>query len=389
MNQTLRIRSRQGRTNLGRRSLVLLAGAALASSVLVGCGNDQSSSDATTSAGTSSELTVSVQGISEARCALNRAAGELTFLSPFDYAASAGIIDVVTAEKQGYFDEMCLSVKIVPSDTGQIPSLLASGVAQFASLGSLSEVAVANAAEADLVALAQYGHTTVEQLVVRADSGVTELSGVSNLNVGVKGGGLPYGVQAMLAGAGVDVSSLRTVGVGYALTEFLGNSTQAEGVYKSNEPRRLDAENVDYIAFDPADYQVAGSFGVLVGAGQFAADNPTVTEDFVRASLHGYEYAVSNPDAAIASALELADSNFFFSTESEMFRWQVERGLIEASTPEGQPVGSFDLDAAKQEIEQTRRTLPSLTLPDPETFIQQQLVDSVYQGGQNVIWPVG
>ena len=282
---------------------------------------------------------------------------------------------------------MCLDVTILPSDTGQIPSLLASGAAQFGSLGSTSEVAVANSSEAGLLALLQYGHTTVDQLVVRQDAGVTALADVAQLTIGVKGGGLPYGVQAMLTGADVDTTKLKTVNVGYALSEFSQGQTQAEGVYKSNEPRRLAEMNVAYLAFDPADYNVAGSFGVQVTTAEFASRNPTVVEDFARASLRGYEYAAANPDAAVTAALALADSSFFFSTESESFRWKTEYSLIVSSTKPGSVVGAFDLDAAEREIQQVRVQLPDRKLPDAKSIVQSQLATTLYAGGSTVVWP--
>jgi len=363
---------------------VVAAGISLVA-LLAGCSSDSDAPSTTTIA--QSDLTVTREAISPARCQLNRAAGKLTFLSPYDYAASAGIIDVVTAKTQGYFDVMCLDVTILPSDTGQIPSLLASGAAQFGSLGSTSEVAVANSSEAGLLALLQYGHTTVDQLVVRQDAGVTALADVAQLTIGVKGGGLPYGVQAMLTGADVDTTKLKTVNVGYALSEFSQGQTQAEGVYKSNEPRRLAEMNVAYLAFDPADYNVAGSFGVQVTTAEFASRNPTVVEDFARASLRGYEYAAANPDAAVTAALALADSSFFFSTESESFRWKTEYSLIVSSTKPGSVVGAFDLDAAEREIQQVRVQLPDRKLPDAKSIVQSQLATTLYGGGSTVVWP--
>src|SRR5882757_4444490 len=41
--------------------------------------------------------------ISSNRCAQNKAAGKITFLTSFDYAASVGILDVLAADEVGYF----------------------------------------------------------------------------------------------------------------------------------------------------------------------------------------------------------------------------------------------------------------------------------------------
>ncbi len=48
------------------------------------------------------------------RCATNEAVGTITYLSSFDFAAAASIVDVVVAEDKGYFDELCLDVELTP-----------------------------------------------------------------------------------------------------------------------------------------------------------------------------------------------------------------------------------------------------------------------------------
>ena len=65
---------------------------------------------------------VTADGISTERCAANEAAGTITYLSSFDFAASASIIDVVTASEKGYFEDMCLDVELKPSFSTRLVS---------------------------------------------------------------------------------------------------------------------------------------------------------------------------------------------------------------------------------------------------------------------------
>jgi len=51
------------------------------------------------------------------RCARNRAAGSITFLTSFAYAATSGILDVLAARELGYFDALCLKVTVEPGST--------------------------------------------------------------------------------------------------------------------------------------------------------------------------------------------------------------------------------------------------------------------------------
>src|SRR4051794_10316107 len=102
--------------------------------------------------------TVTTSGISADRCAANKAAGQITYLTGFDYAASAGIIEAVVADELGYYNKMCLNVKVQSGfDTSNIP-LVSAGKAQFTAVGSVSEVADADAKSGNIEAIALLGH---------------------------------------------------------------------------------------------------------------------------------------------------------------------------------------------------------------------------------------
>ena len=74
------------------------------------------------------------------RCEANKAAGTITYLSSFDFAASASIVEVLVAKQKGYFDDLCLDVEVKPSFSTDNYPLIAANEAQFSSGGSFSEV---------------------------------------------------------------------------------------------------------------------------------------------------------------------------------------------------------------------------------------------------------
>ncbi len=49
------------------------------------------------------------------RCAANEAAGPIKYLTGFDFAAAASILEVVVAESRGYYEDLCLDVELAPS----------------------------------------------------------------------------------------------------------------------------------------------------------------------------------------------------------------------------------------------------------------------------------
>ena len=141
-------------------ALALVTGLALAA-----CGSDDPSTDGTDGAGTSDDSSdaatdttdttdttdaggaepttpESTEGGSEVvageafpddRCAANEAAGTITYLTGFDFAATASIVDVIVADANGYYDAMCLDVEIQPSVSTANDPLVAENDAQFAS----------------------------------------------------------------------------------------------------------------------------------------------------------------------------------------------------------------------------------------------------------------
>lgn len=325
------------------------------------------------------------------RCAANEAAGTITYLSAFDFAAAASILDVVVAEAEGYFDELCLDVEIVPgfAPTG---GLVAQGQAQISSAGSFGEVVNTNVqGETDLVAIAHYGKTSIEELIVPADGDIAELADLDGATVGIKGD-LPYSLQAMLGAAGIDRSSLdEPLLEGFDPVAHLALGIDALPVYKSNEPAQLDAAGVDYRVFDPRDFDIPSSFGVFFTSREFLDDHPTAVEDFLRASFRGFQFAVDDPEAAVSHAfdrIDAAGNPNFLSTEGEGFRWVTESTLVLDTTASGEGPGLIDVDRFGEEIELLTEVGIFDELPDWRSMLADDVASDLYDGAE-VVWPAG
>ena len=160
--------------------------------IVTGCSSDGNDN------ATSSDSSPSV---SAEECAANRAVGKVTYLSGFDFSASASIIDVVVAKEKGYFDAMCLDVDLKPGLSTTNYTLVAVGQAQFASAGNYSEILNLSKDGAKFVATIDYGKAPIEALVVK-DPTITDLAQLKGKTIGVKGD-LPPSIVAMLANAGL------------------------------------------------------------------------------------------------------------------------------------------------------------------------------------------
>ena len=378
-----------------------LAAALVAAIAVASCSSDDdSSTDATATAADSSTTVgsddtlavVAGEAFPTERCAANEAAGTITFLTGFDYAAASSIVDVIAADDAGYYDELCLDVEIRPGFSSSNYPLIASGTAQFASGGSFSEiVAFSNANDAQFVATTVEGRSAIDTLIIKSGK-ASALADLEGTKIGVKGK-LPPSIEVMLRGDGlVEGEDFDTV----LLDGFdpLAHIEIEEIVgfpgWKSNEVGALERAGVGIQLFDPLDFGVPGSFGVIFTSAEFAAEHPTAAQDFVRATMRGLDDAVNDPAAAATTAVGLIEANgnpSFLSPEGEVFRWETEAALILDGTPEGMGLGMLDVDALQAELDAYSAVgLFGDTTPSAAEFVVD-LAAGVYDDTAMVIWP--
>lgn len=322
------------------------------------CSSDDDGEEATTTAPAGETTapdvtTVPAGGIDPERCATNEAVGTITYASSFDFAAAASIVDVIVAKEKGYFEALCLDVELVPGFSTENYPLITAGTAQFSSAGNFTEILNRSTGGGEYVALVNYGKGPIEALMTPADGAATiaELEGAT---IGVKGD-LPPSIVALLAKNGLERET--------DYDEILLDSYDAAASlplvdalpgYKSNEPGQLDRAGIAYHLFDPVSEGIPGTFGILYTSKSFAAEHPTVVEDFTRAALKGMEDAIADPAAAVAMSvaqIDAAGNQSFLTEEGETYRWTQELEVVLATTPDGEPVGLIDPELFRAEYD--------------------------------------
>lgn len=373
--------------NRRHRRVLFTAPLATLAIMAVACGSDAATTDTTQVPGGGNGVTA--KGISPERCAANKAVGKIVYLSSFDFAAAASIIDVVVAKEAGYFEVMCLDVELKPSFSTANYPLVASDTAQFSSAGSYTEILNYSIDGASFVAVADYGKTPIEALVVK-DPAITDLAELQGKTIGVKGD-IPPSIVAMLASAGLvrgtDYSEVLLDG--YDPVAHLQTDIDAVPVYKSNEPGQLDAAGVKYGLFDPTALGIPGTFGLLYTSTQFATDHPTATEDFIRAALKGMEDAATDPVAAVKlsmSAIDAAGNQAFLTEAGETFRWTQELAEVMKGTPNG-PLGLIDPAVFEAEVAAYTDAGIFVAAPSMDGTYDAELAASLFGDDGKVIWP--
>ncbi len=372
-----------------RAAIVVAAAAAL---TIAACGGDNSSSSSSSNSASTAGLvgTVTASGISPDRCAANKAAGKITYLSGFDFAASASIVEVVVAEQKGYFDKMCLDVDLKSSFSTANYPLVASGTAQFASAGSYSEVLQQSTGGAKLAVVVDDGKQPINVLLVKPTSGVTALGDLKGKTIGVLGA-MPQSITAMLVKAGLqDGRDYHTVLLdGFDPIAHFQQQIAGRPGFRSNEPGILQRAGVPFTMFDPATDGIPGTFGLIYTSQAFLKEHPTAVQDFVRASMKGLADAIADPDAAVATCIDLmqtAGSQSHLTQEGESFRWHTEAKVVTDSS-EGQPAGLVDAALLEAEVDAYTAAGVFSSAPPMAGTYDADLVKGVYDSTGTVIWP--
>jgi NitT/TauT family transport system substrate-binding protein len=390
---------------MARQRFLLPAAFIVLAATTIACGSSGDSTSATTAASSSSSGTggtgdsatpaaeqVTTAGIPAARCAANKEAGKITYLSGFDFSASASIVDVIVAKDKGYYDKMCLNVELKPSFSTANYPLIAADEAQVASGGSYTEVLqFAANNNAKFIVLAVEGKTAIDTLMIKEGQG-TKLADLKGKTIGVKGK-IPPSIDAMLAQAGlVEGKDYKTVGLeGFDPTVQM----KLPGIaglpgYKSNEPGQLERAKIPFTQFDPTQAGIPGSFGVIYTNPKFVADHPTAAQDFMRATMKGLADAMADPAAAAMDAVALINSHGnpnFLSPVGEQFRWITESGLVKQFTPADQAPGEIDPKQLQAEVDAYAEIGIFTKTPAVEGTYDQDLIGGVYDARGAVIWP--
>lgn len=330
--------------------------------------------------------------ISPERCAANQAAGTIVYVSGYDFAASASIIDVLVAQAHGYFEDLCLDVEIRPSFAAENYTLVAGNDAQIGAGGSFSElVDFTGDNSAGYVVLGVAGRTGIDALITRKGE-IEDLQALRGTTIGVEGALTPS-VRSMLFEAGLlegeDFDVLELEGADPVAHLQVPEISGFSG-YKTDEIFDLDQAGVEYDVFDPADHGIPGSFGVLYTNATFMTEFPTAVQDFMRATLKGLADALDHPNQAVGIALDAAEANgnpLGFTLESERFRWSVESRLIRQSATDSLPLGVPDRDQLELEIATYARAgLFGGVPPLLDSLFESPMVAELYDDG-TLVWP--
>jgi NitT/TauT family transport system substrate-binding protein len=355
-------------------ALVLTAGVA-------GCGSGSSDNSSSGSKGSA---------ISAKRCAENKAAGKITYLSGYQYQSSVSILEYIAAAKLGYFNDLCLNVTLKPGtgDTAQNTKLLASGQATVSAVAE-QDIIQAQATGIDIKGISSYSNAGLDILMTNKD--ITRLTQLDGKLVGDKGY-VPAAVEAMLVKAGVKWHSLRLVKEGYdpsVLPRRQGGLEALTG-FVSNEPNQLKAAGKDVTVWKPVDYGIPSSIGAMAVNPAFAKAHPHAVEDILRAALHAYAYCSSSEkhaDECVGYAARLSGPTYDKTLNASI--WKTETQVVKDNPTPGQPLGGIDPDNVAKIVDMLHQfeIVPlGVTAAKAKGWFDTSFVSAIYAAGK-LVWP--
>ncbi|MEX0800467.1 MAG: ABC transporter substrate-binding protein [Dehalococcoidia bacterium] len=233
---------------------------------------------------------------------------KVTFVAGFKPQANLPFVGAYVADNKGFFAEQNLDVDIRHVTTaGENFRQLAVGEAQF-STGDAATVIERGGDDPPLgiVAIALIGQRGQQGFAVLQDSGIETPSDWEGKRAGYKGSEPTPDFLSILSAHQIDPGDVETVRVGFEPQVLTEGEVDIFPVFLSNEPDTLEQLGYDVTVFDPAEYGSPTLGLTYVTTQDYIEENPDIVTRFLKAVLHGIEYARDNPDEAIDIVLEFA-----------------------------------------------------------------------------------
>lgn len=219
---------------------------------------------------------------------------QLRWLHQFQFAG------YYMALEKGFYREAGLDVQIIeggPKVPRPVEEVL-SGRADFAVTNS--SLVIERLAGKPVVALAAIMQTSPLVWLVRGDSNIHVLHDLIGKRAMMMQPPESAELLTMLRQEGLSTAQLTISPTSYQLADLTDGRTDAFNAYISNEPYDLRQKGIPYRTISPREYGVNFYSDVLMTREEITHHDPHMVGNFTRASLRGWEYALSHTEEAIA-----------------------------------------------------------------------------------------
>ena len=197
------------------------------------------------------------------------------------------------AVKKGFYREAGLKVHLKElGPDSNVVDIVVNGKADFGIMDS--DLIRSRSQGIPIVALGVIYQHSPSALVASLSSGVTELHQLAGKRVSLETHSAD--IHAMLKTAGLTKNILKVSDHLFGPNDLLTDQVDAMSVYTSDEVFLLRQKNFKYRLFSPRNYGIDFYGDTLFTTEKIVADQPELVKKFRKASLKGWDYALSHTD---------------------------------------------------------------------------------------------
>jgi len=105
-----------------------------------------------------------------------------------------------------------------------------------------------------------------------------------------------YAILEFLKSQGVDIHKIKFFPQTYTITPFVEKKVDGFSAYITDQPYLLDQKHIKYRIINPTDYNALMYQGELFTTEKFAKNNPVLVDNFKKATIKGWEYALNHKE---------------------------------------------------------------------------------------------
>jgi len=310
---------------------------------------------------------------------------KITFMAGYTPQANLPFVGAYVAKEKGFFADEALDVDIQHSSgSSQHIQLLLAGQVQFTTADAANVLQRIADPGLPLLSIALIGQTGQQGFVTLADSGLDDPASWRGKTIGYRST-VPPDLPAILKARGMTLSDVNAQNIGYEPPQLLAEGrVDVYPVFLSNEPdiiRRTLGKEVN--VFSAADYGMPTLGLTYITSQDYAGQHPEIVERFLKAVLHGIEWARDNRDEAIDIVLKYAPGE---DREHQRFMLDTELAAAESDVTRQNGLG-WQTAAQWDALDSWLQEYGGLTKPvDSSTAFSDRFLSDIYTDGQ-LQWP--
>ncbi|HWS48717.1 MAG TPA: ABC transporter substrate-binding protein [Candidatus Methanoperedens sp.] len=230
------------------------------------------------------------------------------------------------AEQKNYYKEEGLDVELKAYDYKNDPiEEVVSGKSDFGITGAENIIVARNQGKKVKALAVVYQDSPAVAFSLKS-SGILELKDFVGKRLGVSKD-LEAVIMTMLKSSGIGSAEVKIMRTDFGIDPLIKNEVDVGTGYVTNEVIQLEENGQEVEVFAPYKFGVKMYADVLFTTEEMIAKNPGIVAGFVKATLRGWEYALSHVDEAVKLTLLYKDDN------NKALNYDHQKALLDKSVP--------------------------------------------------------